>query len=67
MAGEKIGLDNIGTHSLRKTFGYQVYKKTAGDLGLVQKLMNHSTSRITLRYIGIDKEIMDSVYLELNL
>jgi integrase len=48
MAGETIGLDNIGTHSLRKTFGYQVYKKTAGDLGLVQKLVNHSTSKVTL-------------------
>jgi integrase len=67
MAGETIGLGNIGTHSLRKTFGYQVYKKTAGDLGLVQKLMNHSTSKVTLRYIGIDREMIDRVYLELNL
>ncbi|MDR1508869.1 MAG: site-specific integrase [Synergistaceae bacterium] len=67
MAGEAIGLCGIGTHSLRKTFGYQVYKKTAGNLGLVQKLMNHSTSRVTLRYIGIDREMMDSVYLDLNL
>jgi integrase len=66
MAGETIGLSNIGTHSLRKTFGYQVYKKTA-DLGLVQKLMNHSTSKVTLRYIGIDRETMDSTYMNLNL
>jgi integrase len=67
IAGETIGLNNIGTHSLHKTFGYQVYKKTAGDLGLVQKLMNHSTSKVTLRYIGIDREMIDRVYLELNL
>ena len=66
-AAESIGLENIGTHSLRKTFGYQVYKKTGGDLGLVQKLMNHSTSKITLSYIGIDRETMNSAYLELNL
>jgi integrase len=25
-AGETVGLKNIGTHSLRKTFGYHVYK-----------------------------------------
>jgi integrase len=65
-AGESVGLSNIGAHSLRKTFGYHVYKKN-GDIGLVQKLLNHSASRITLRYIGIDRERMDRAYLELNL
>ncbi|MDR3321126.1 MAG: tyrosine-type recombinase/integrase [Synergistaceae bacterium] len=66
-AGESAGLENIGTHSLRKTFGYHVYKKTGGDLGLVQKLLNHSASGVTLKYIGIDKERLDNTYLELNL
>ena len=66
-AGESVGLNNIGTHSLRKTFGYHAYKKSGADIGLVQKLLNHSASRITLRYIGIDKERMDNVFLELNL
>ncbi|MCL1941317.1 MAG: tyrosine-type recombinase/integrase [Synergistaceae bacterium] len=28
-AGESAGLSNIGTHSLRKTFGYHAYKKPA--------------------------------------
>jgi integrase len=66
-AGEAVGLGKIGTHSLRKTFGYHVYKNTGGNLGLVQKLLNHSTSGDTLRYIGIDKEEMDATYLDLNL
>ena len=66
-AGELAGLENIGTHSLRKTFGYHVYKRTGGDLGLVQKLLNHSASGVTLKYIGIDREKMDNTYLELNL
>ncbi|MDR3279636.1 MAG: site-specific integrase [Synergistaceae bacterium] len=66
-AGESVGLENIGTHSLRKTFGYHVYKMTGGDIGLVQKLLNHSASRITLRYIGIDRERMDRAYMELKL
>jgi integrase len=65
-AGEAVGLERIGTHSLRKTFGYHVYQKT-GNLGLVQKLLNHSSSADTLRYIGIDREQMDNTYLELNL
>lgn len=66
-AGEAVGLDSIGTHSLRKTFGYHVYKRSGGNLGLVQKLLNHSSSGDTLRYIGIDREQMNDAYLELNL
>ena len=66
-AGESVGLENIGTHSLRKTFGYHAYEKSGRDIGLVQKLLNHSAGRITLRYIGIDKERMDNAYMELNL
>jgi integrase len=66
-AGEIIGLGRIGTHSLRKTFGYHVYQRTGGNLGLVQKLLNHSSSSDTLRYIGIDREQMDNTYLDLNL
>ena len=66
-AGKSVGLTNIGTHSLRKTFGYHVYKKSDSDIGLVQKLLNHSVSGATLRYIGVDREKMDDICLELNL
>jgi integrase len=66
-AGESAGLKNIGTHSLRKTFGYHIYKNSGADIGLVQKLLNHTVSETTLRYIGIDREKMDNVCLELNL
>lgn len=66
-AGEAVGLEHLGTHSLRKTFGYHVYKRTGGNLGLVQKLLNHGSSGDTIKYIGIDQEQMDNVYLKLNL
>jgi integrase len=65
--GKSVGLKNIGTHSLRKTFSYHVFQKTGGNLALVQKILNHSNSGMTLRYIGIDKQEMDSTYLDLNL
>ena len=65
-AGEAIGLENIGCHSLRKTFGFKVYEKT-NNLALVQKLLNHSSSEVTLRYLGIEKKQLDEVYLDLNL
>lgn len=66
-AGKAIGLAHIGTHTLRKTFGYHIFQRSGGNLALVQKLLNHSSSGDTLRYIGIDREQMDAAYLELNL
>jgi integrase len=65
--GKRVGLERIGTHSLRKTFGYQVYQRSGKDIGLVQKLLNHSSSENTLRYIGLTREQLDAAYLELNL
>ena len=52
---KKYGLDNIGTHTLRKTFGYHFYKKT-GDVALLMTILNHSDPSITLRYIGIEQD-----------
>jgi integrase len=66
-AGAAVGLKNVGTHSLRKTFGYHVFKKSGGNLTLVQKLLNHGSGLATLRYVGIDREQMDEAFLEINL
>jgi integrase len=65
-AADEVGLEHIGTHTLRKTFGYHVYMRT-NNLGLVQKLLNHRSSGETLRYIGIEQNEMDEAYLKLNL
>lgn len=64
---KSIGIkDKIGTHTLRKTFGYHAYNN-GYDLSLIQKLFNHSSPSITLRYIGITQEELDDVYLSLDL
>jgi integrase len=49
----------IGTHTLRKTFGYHFYNKTK-DIALLQCIFNHSTPAITLKYIGITQDIIDA-------
>jgi len=64
--GALAGLDEIGTHTLRKTFAYHVFAATK-NLTLVQKLLNHSSPAITLRYIGIEQEELDACYTGLNL
>lgn len=57
-AAEKVGLDEIGTHTLRKTFGYHYYQKTK-DVVMLQTIFNHSAPSITLRYIGIQQDEID--------
>lgn len=57
-AAKKFGLECIGTHTMRKTFGYHYYKQT-GDVATLQKIFNHSHWSITLRYIGIEQEAID--------
>ena len=65
-AGLKAGIECVGTHTLRKTFGYHAYRQTE-NLGLVQQLLNHGKSCETLRYIGIDQDDLNAAYLSLNL
>ena len=61
-ACEKLGISiNVGTHTMRKTFGYHHYKQF-NDIALLQKILNHSSPSITLRYIGIDQETIDISY-----
>jgi len=48
-----------GTHTMRKTFGYHYYQKYK-DVALLQKIFNHSTPQVTLRYIGINQEMIDN-------
>lgn len=56
-AGEACGYDYVGTHTLRKTFGYHFYKRTK-DIGQLMEIFNHADQSITKRYLGIrDDEI----------
>ncbi|MED1512852.1 tyrosine-type recombinase/integrase [Bacillus proteolyticus] len=59
-ARDFAGVESIGTHTMRKTFGYWFYKQTK-DVAMLQEILNHSTPQITLKYIGINKEEKDNV------
>lgn len=66
-AARAVGIqEQIGTHTLRKTFGYWAYKQGV-DITIIQKLLNHSAPSVTLRYIGITQDQLDEVYLALEL
>lgn len=66
-AAEYAGLDeHISCHSLRKTFGYQAWKQGAQP-AILMDIYNHSSYRITKRYLCIEQEDRDNVYLNIQL
>jgi integrase len=66
-AAKVVGIaDNLGTHTLRKTWAYHAYKKGT-DIALLQQTLNHAAPSITLRYIGITQDDIDNVILALDL
>lgn len=61
-ACKAVGLhEKVGTHTMRKTFGYHHYKKY-NNIALLQRIFNHSSPQITLRYICIEQDEIDDSY-----
>ena len=61
-AAEALGVENFGTHSLRKTWGYWTYKLSKYNIGLIMDTFNHSSQAITLKYIGVSQDQKDELY-----
>ncbi len=59
---------NISSHSLRKSFGRQVYN-TNGEsekaLMYLSELFNHTSASVTRKYLGIRQEKLDDIYMNL--
>ena len=62
----KLKVKNFSCHSLRKTFGRQVYNMNSdnSELALVKlmELFNHSSVTITKRYLGLRQEELLNTY-----
>lgn len=58
-AAKMADLESIGTHTMRKTFGYWHYRQFR-DVVELQTILNHSTPSVTLRYIGITEEAIEN-------
>lgn len=70
-AASEVGIDrNICSHSLRKTFGFWAWHNAVDkDKALItlMKIFNHSSTQVTMKYIGLlDSEIED-VFNDLNI
>jgi len=65
-----LKVDNYSTHSMRKTFGREVFSKsgTNAELSLMKlsQFFNHSSVMVTRRYLGITKHELLETYATLS-
>ena len=59
-----LGYQGIGTHSFRKWYATEIYNRNGFDIVLVQKLLQHSSSAVTQRYIGIEPQRIEEAIEE---
>jgi integrase len=61
-----LTISNYSTHSMRKTFGREVFTKsgTNAEIALVKlsQLFNHSSVMVTRRYLGISRDELLQTY-----
>ena len=66
-ACQEVGLKiHASTHTMRKSFGYHHYQQYK-DTVILQKIFNHSSNHITLMYIGIEQDEIDTSYKNFEL
>lgn len=65
-AAQAIGLQNIGTHSMRKTCGYHYYQQTH-DIATLQVWFNHRHVSDTLRYIGVTSDSVQNAMINFKI
>src|SRR5699024_12584474 len=65
-AADFLGREDVGTHTMRKTFGYHHYKQFK-DVAILQEIFNHAAPGITMGYIGIRQDEINESLNEFRL
>ncbi|WP_076654998.1 site-specific integrase [Lactiplantibacillus plantarum] len=64
--GDLLGINYLGTHTMRKTGAYRVYTQSNYNIGLVMHLLNHSSESMTLAYLGLDQASTENMLNQID-
>lgn len=64
--GKLLNIPYLGTHTMRKTGAYMVYVQSNYNIGLVMKLLKHSSEAVTLAYLGLDQKTTENLLDKIN-
>ncbi|MFF2092712.1 tyrosine-type recombinase/integrase [Paenibacillus sp. NPDC058174] len=66
-SAREVGIsEKIGTHTLRKTFGYHAYYRGVA-ISILKSILHHHSTAETLKYLGIDKTEKRVIKVDVNL
>jgi Site-specific recombinase XerD len=70
-AARYFGLEEIGCHSLRKTWGYHMITSSPPEqssyvMALLMEAFGHESQEDTLRYLGLTQDALDAMILRLS-
>lgn len=65
-AAKVLNISEIGTHTMRKTFGFWHYNQFK-DVAILQDIFNHASQSVTLKYIGITDDMKDETIKKFSL
>lgn len=66
-AADKCSIEhNVSCHSLRKTFGYHAWKQGISP-ALITSIYNHSSYKVTIRYLCIEQDDRDEAFRKIRL
>lgn len=57
---DHLGFTGISTHSFRKYFATQIYINNGYNIELVRQLLQHSSTAVTQKYIGIQQKEVEA-------
>ena len=55
-----LGILDVSTHSFRKYYATEIYRNNGYNIALVQLLLQHSSTTVTQKYIGIQQREIET-------
>lgn len=55
-----LEIPGVSTHSFRKYYATEIYRNNGYNIALVQQLLQHSSTSVTQRYIGIQQKEIET-------